>query len=107
MNKVFLLIVLSIAVAQIMLNSQRVAQSLSLGAKIVILYIALTVGMEKFLASSQIGLMKFGQQELILIVSIISSSFFLLYFFQNNLSRINKTKLGKKLYVKSLKGKLV
>ncbi|MEC7276279.1 MAG: proton-conducting transporter membrane subunit [Bdellovibrionota bacterium] len=107
MNKVFLLIVLSIAVAQIMLNSQSVAQSLSLGAKIVTLYIALTVGMEKFLASSQVGLMKFGQQELILIISIISISFFLLYFFQNNLSRINETKLGKKLYVKSLKGKLV
>ncbi len=99
-----LLVILSLAVAQIILSSKEKSKSIITSILIITVYLCLSKSMSALLfdiTPKQIN----GRETAGAITFFICTSFFLaLYFIQNNLERISTTEFGKKLYVKALRG---
>ncbi len=100
-----LLLVLSLAVSQIILNSKNKMRGIISACFIILLYLGLTVLMK--LALEGVVPMKTTLAETTLgaISLLVSAVFFIaLYLIQNSLDRISHTDFGKHIYVKALRG---
>lgn len=99
-----LLIVLALASAQIILNSNDKLRALSFASIMVFIYFSLSTLMSSLLKEIiPAGEALYG--DLGLITLAITTSFFLgLYLIQNNLDKLSQTKIGKQIYVKALRG---
>lgn len=101
-----LLFVLALAAAQIVLNAKEKIKGLGYALTIVFVYIGLAKVMAYLLSGiipthvSPDGVL--GTSALI----ICTGFFALLYLMQNNLSFLSETQMGKRLYVRALKGRL-
>lgn len=99
-----LLIILSLAVAQIILSSKDKSKSIAAAIAIVVIYI----GLSKVMTYLLFGIvpLQFSSEGTLRVPTLIicTSFFFALYLIQNSLERISNTEIGKKIYVKALKG---
>jgi NAD(P)H-quinone oxidoreductase subunit 5 len=96
-----LLVILSLAIAQIFLGTRDRTRSILVASCIFGLYITLSIGMTFLLGEiipTKITMSAFG-----LITVLVSLAIFIaLFLVQNNLERISKTRIGKEIYVRAL-----
>lgn len=99
-----LLLVLSLAASQIILNGKYKLRALSMAAFIVALYLGLSQTMKVLLAGITPTTVQFEGYLAGTTLIICAGFFVVLYLFQNSLDRISETKIGKQIYVRALKG---
>lgn len=102
-----LLVILSLAIAQIFLSSPYKSKSFVAAVSLVAIYLSFSRFMKALLfeiTPSQIqgdGLVRF------IVLALCVSFFIILFFLQNNLEKVSRTTFGKKLYVKALRGSIL
>lgn len=99
-----LILILSLALAQVVLGSSQKTRALAISASMLVAYVVLSEFMRGILSEilpiqvmQDVGSLSFP-------IVLCALFFVVLYFVQNNLERISKTGLGKKLYVRALRG---
>tara|TARA_Y100001958_G_C21240981_1_gene568700 strand:+ start:1016 stop:2143 length:1128 start_codon:yes stop_codon:yes gene_type:complete len=99
-----LLLVLALAGSQIIINSKKNIDGVSMVILIAGLYIGLSASV-KFLLGGSVAAQVAGEGLLRNSTFAICASLFVgLYFIQNSLDKISATKIGKRVYVRALKG---
>lgn len=99
-----LLLILSLAIAQVFLSSENSLVSLLTALSIMSLYFMLSIGMMHLLQDI-IPNQKLSLNPLDTFVLVASiCSFVVLYLIQNTTEKLSQTELGKRLYVKALNG---
>lgn len=99
-----LLIILSLAVAQILMSSTDKVKSLILAFSVVLCYAGLSQIMGKLLKTTVAQGINTVDLTTALTTIACASFFVALYLIQNSLEKLSQTRIGKIMYVKALKG---
>ncbi|MCF8059316.1 MAG: hypothetical protein K9K67_08470 [Bacteriovoracaceae bacterium] len=106
-GKFILVMILSLAISQIFLNTNEKFRSLSLSLTIVSLYFLLSAGTELLLKGIIPESIQFSGALTYSIFFLCAFLFLTLYLIQNNLEKISNTEIGRRIYAKSLKGEIL
>lgn len=104
LSLIVLLVIFSLAITQIIINFENKIWSILYISTMATMYILLSFGMNQFLNDIVSTNVMTTSGFNIFVVTICSFTFVILYFIQNNFKSISNTEMGKRIYVKALKG---